>query len=237
MRPTLSVALALGLSCTACSPVTSRLSDAKPEAGPDYFYADVTKGKGRTIERLSDPALIIARYGHTNRRTIYLTQDGGVADIPRFDFKVVDKATVKVELSRISDVGGSGIDKGAVRRETTITREFPKAEVHKAVEMLQGLATSPVATLKAQAPDEWETVGHTTQIDPQEAGFAIGIEAQLQTGNPLDPNDRITLYQLQTRSPYQQTEDGPAEAPAGDAPQDAAPAPDPDAPKPTSSPS
>ena len=236
MRPPLSVALALGLSTTACSPVTSRLSDATPEAGPDYFYADVSKGNGRKIERLADPNLIIARYGYANRRTIYVIQDGGVADIPRFDFEVVEKATVKVELTRISDVGGSGIEKGAVRREATVTREFPKAEVHQAIELLQGLAKDPVATLKSRAPEEWATVGQTVQIDAQEAGFAVGIVAKLQTGNPLDPNDRITLYQLEARSPYQRAEDAPAE-PAADETSDAEPPPDPDAPKPTSSPS
>ncbi len=231
----LPAVLALATFATGCSPVTSRLSDTKPEPGPDYFYADVSKGKGRKIERLSDPALVTSRYGHAKRRTTYVIQDGGVAGLPRFDFRTIDKATVKVQLSRISDVGGGGIDKGAVRREATFTRDFPKAEVYLAFELLQGLAADPVATLQRQAPEQWETVGQAIQIDAQEAGFAIGIEAQLQTGNPLDPNDRITLYRLESRSAYQRAEDAPASpAPSTAEP---APTPDPNAPKPTSSPS
>ena len=230
-------ALAFVAVATACSPVTSRLSDAKPEAGPDYFYADVSKGKGRKIERLADPALVTSRYGHAKRRTTYVIQDGGVAGLPRFDFRTIDKATVKVQLSRISDVGGGGIDKGSVRREATFTRDFPKADIYQAFELLQGLAADPVATLKTQAPEQWATVGDAIQVDAQEAGFAVGIVAELQTGNPLDPNDRITLYKLESRSAYQRAEDAPASPPAKASDDETAPTPDPDAPKPTSSPS
>jgi hypothetical protein len=197
----------LVLSALGCAPVASRLSDARPEQGPDYFYAEVGKKKGRAIERLSEPGSVTSRYGASKRSTMYVIQDAGVAAIDRYEFVELDKVTVTLLLRRRSDVGGGGIEQATVRRDETITLEYPKAELYRAFALLQSLSTDPAGTVAAEAPEAWKIVAEPAQIDPQEAGFAIAIDAELHTGNPFDATARVLLYRLQAQTPYQRAAD------------------------------
>lgn len=202
------------IALTACAPVASQLSDTRPEEGTAYFWSDVPKGKGRAVERLAAPGTITARHGKSGRRSIYIIADGGVASVPRFGFEKLAKATLKVELRRVSDIGGRGIDEGQVRRTDAFERELAGDDVYAAFVLLQRLAADPFETAKAEAPEAWAAVAQPTQVDAQEVGFRLDATATLVTGNPFDPAARVVLYRLESSSPYQRAQDAGATAAA-----------------------
>jgi hypothetical protein len=200
------------LILAACASVPSMLSDVRPDEGTNYFWADLSKGQGRAVERLAAPGTITSRQGTSGRHAIYVIRDGGVAAVPRFGFTKLDKATLAVELRRVSDTGGGGIDKGQVRRTESFVREVGSKDMSSAFELLQRLADDPFATAKTEAPDAWEKIAQPTQVDAQEAGFRIDATATLTTGNRLDPATRVVLFELESSSPYQRAQDATAAA-------------------------
>lgn len=207
--PAVSVVVA-SLLLGGCAPITSRLSDAKALEGTPYHFAQLSRKQGRAVERLSPEAAITSRYAEEGERPIYVVSDAGVASIPRFDFKPLAQVTVDVQVERISDVGGGGIDKGVVRRNASFSREYDDENVASAITLLQGLSTDPLGVIQRDAPEQWATVGSNVQIDAQEAGFAIRVVAELRTGNPFDATTQLVLHRLEARSPYQRANDASA---------------------------
>jgi hypothetical protein len=207
LSPMRCATILLLATSTACAPVASQMADTKPQEGTAYFWADLSRGRGRAVERLAAPGSITARHGLSGRRTIYTISDGGVAAVPRFGFQQLEKATLEVELRRVSDLGGQGIDKGQVRRTETFRRELSGGDLYAGFQLLQALSGDPFQTAKKEAPEAWAKVAEPTQVDGQEVGFRIDATATLLTGNPFDASARVVLFRLDSSSPYQRAQD------------------------------
>jgi hypothetical protein len=200
--------LLIVLGAAGCGPKTSLLTDQPQHPESTYYFATLSKRQGRAVERLVPEGSVITRQSKSGRDWIYIINDPGVATgLPRFEFKQVDKCEIRVQLHRLSDMAGRGIDAGEVRRRDSFVREFKGVELVDAVKLLQTIAANPFDAAKKEAPEAWESVAQSTQVDDTEVGFVVSATAEVITGNPFDTNSRMTLYTLEAHSPYQRASD------------------------------
>lgn len=238
----------VGLGVAGCAPKSSFLTDQPQKASSTYFFSTLSKGKGRKVERLVPRGGVITRQ-EVERGWLYIIDDPAVGSgLPRFGFSPLQACEVSVQLERLSDVDGRGVDEGDVRRRDSFERKFEGEGIADAIRLLQAVAADPFGAAQSEAPEAWKTVAQDTQVDSGEVGFVIRATAQVITGNPFDSSSRLTLFQVVARSEYQRARDAEpapaaepaaaetptAETPAAETPAPQAPAPE--APVPSSSP-
>jgi hypothetical protein len=144
---------------------------------------------------------IVTRYA-TGDRTAYVLENTATDGLT-VPFKPLDKATLVVRVSRVSDINGWGTEvNGEVHRFKELKLEFTKAQLPHAFTMLQQLETAPLDTMASVWPTTMEEIQTDKEVSLFERGFVVAVDAKLVTGNPFDAETMVTLYRTQKRSGY-----------------------------------
>lgn len=166
-----------------------------------YTVVDTRSSHAKAIDTQLARDQIVTRYA-TGNRTVYVVHDRAALRDPR-SFQALDRATLVVRLSRVSDINGWGVDiNGEVHRATTVQLEFHRARLAKAFTLLQKLETAPLEAIASVWPTSLADLQSTTPVGWYERGYVVDVDARLVTGNPFDAETQVTLYRTQKRSSY-----------------------------------
>ena len=203
-RLILLVVLAILGGCPGRGPAAILTDQPQARGAYRYIAVDKDSSHAKTIETMLDRKQIVSRYAEGgDDRVAYVVHDGQKALFDKVPFQPLEKATLVVHVSRVSDINGWGAAIETARSPQAapparLRAREPRRRVRAAAAPRDVAAETVAATWSGGL----DAVTVKQEVALFEVGYILAVEATLVTGNPFDEATQVSLYGMFQRSGY-----------------------------------